>query len=354
MRYRFGIEWVSSIPFGWIMTVQNLLSPSMNPVITVLRRPPAVPRAWTNAAAALVVALAMLVALPASGAPSRPDPRVIESLLTRGGAELRPVDPAAGPQDRVPLETDRRAGLTAELDVLAESYDFGLAVQDLRTGATFSHGARTRFPAASVAKLSVLAMLVRAAEQDGRDLTDGERARAEQMIRYSDNEVTDDLYDRIGFTEGFEEGTEAFGLHSTEPHPGGRWGSTVTTASDQLRLLRTLYLEEGPLTQEGRAEVRGLMESVAPEQVWGVAAAAGPEDTVGLKNGWTPREDNGGLWTINSVGYVAGPDREYLVAVLSDGLSDYGSGITMVEDVVVLVTGAMEESAGADEARPAR
>src|SRR5699024_8466853 len=94
VRYRFGIEWVSSIPFGWIMTVQNLLSPSMNPVITVLRRPPAVPRAWTNAAAALVVALAMLVALPASGAPSRPDPRVIESLLTRGGAELRPVDPA--------------------------------------------------------------------------------------------------------------------------------------------------------------------------------------------------------------------------------------------------------------------
>lgn len=303
---------------------------------------------------AVVAALVMLVTLPASGAPSHPDPRMVEALLTWGDADLEPFDPVAEPPGHVPLEAERRAELTAELDVLAESHDFGLAVQDLRTGATFSHGAHTRFPTASVAKLSVLAMLVHAAEQDDRDLTDGERARAEQMIRYSDNEVTDDLYDRIGFTEGFEEGAEAFGLHSTEPHPGGRWGSTMTTASDQLRLLRALYLEEGPLTQEGRAEVRGLMESVAPEQVWGVAAAAGPDDMVGLKNGWVPREDNGGLWTINSVGYVAGQDREYLVAVLSDGLSDYGSGIAMVEDMVVLVTGAMEEHAEADEARPAR
>ncbi|WP_026126923.1 serine hydrolase [Nocardiopsis xinjiangensis] len=312
------------------------------------------PRARTNTAVASVTALAMLVALPASGAPSHPDPRMVEALVTWDDVALEPFDPVAEPSGQVPLGTERRTELTAELDVLAESHDFGLAVQDLRTGATFSHGAHTRFPAASVAKLSVLAMLVRTAEQEGRDLTDGERAQAEQMIRYSDNEVTDDLYDRIGFTEGFQEGAEAFGLHGTEPHPGGRWGSTTTTASDQIRLLRALYLEEGPLTREGRAEVRGFMESVAPEQVWGVAAVAGPDDTVGLKNGWTPREDDGGLWTINSVGYVAGQDREYLLAVLSDGLSDYGSGIAMVEDVVVRVTGAMEEGAEADEARPAR
>ena len=294
---------------------------------------------------AFVAALVMLVALPASGAPSHPDSRMVETLLTWEDVALEPFEPVAEPPGHVPLETERRAELTAELDVLAESHDFGLAVQDLRTGATFSHGAHTRFPTASVAKLSILAMLVRTAEQEGRGLTDGERAQAEQMIRYSDNEVTDDLYDRIGFTKGFQEGAEAFGLHGTEPHPGGRWGSTMTTASDQLRLLRALYLEEGPLSQEGRAEVRGLMESVAPEQVWGVAAAAGPGDTVGLKNGWAPREDNGGLWTINSVGYVAGQDREYLLAVLSDGRPDYGSGIAMVEDVVVLVTGAMEENA---------
>lgn len=216
---------------------------------------------------AAVTALVMLVALPASGAPSCSDPRMVEAFLTWGDADLEPFDPVVEPPGHVPLETERRSELTAELDVLAESYEFGLAVQDLRTGATFSHGAHTRFPTASVAKLSVLAMLVRAAEQDGRDLTEGERHRAEQMIRYSDNEVTDDLYDRIGFTEGFEEGAEAFGLQATEPHPGGRWGSTMTTASDQLRLLRALYLEEGPLTREGRAQVRGFMESVAPEQV---------------------------------------------------------------------------------------
>ncbi|WP_040703917.1 LppW family protein [Nocardiopsis salina] len=319
------------------------------------RRPPAVTRTRTNVVAAVAAALSMLVVLSASGAPAHDDAHTVDALLARDSATLEPSDPASDPAVHgVPLDEERRAELTAELDTLAQGHDFGIAVQDLRTGATFSHGAHVRIPTASVAKLSVLAMLVHIAEQDGRDLTDAERAQVEEMIRYSDNEVTDDLYDDIGYTEGFEEGAEAFGLHRTEPDPEGSWGSTMTTAADQLRLLRALYLDEGPLTSEGNAQIRELMESVAPEQVWGVNAAAGPGDTVGLKNGWVPREDNGGLWTVNSVGYVAGDEREYLVAVLSDGQADYGGGIAMVEEAVLHVTGAMEGGTVPDAASPER
>lgn len=302
-----------------------------------------------------VAALLMLVALPASGAPAQPDPSMVRTLLARVSGDMEPFDPVPDPGGRSgSLDPETRAELTAELDTFAAGHDFGLAVQDLHTGAAFSHGAHTQFPTASVAKLSVLAMLVRTAEEEGRDLTEAELAHSEQMIRHSDNEVTDGLYERIGFTEGFEEGAEAFGLQSTDPNPSGVWGSTMTTAADQLRLLRAVHLDEGPLSAEGREQIRGLMESVVPEQVWGVSAAAGPDDTVGLKNGWTPRDDNGGLWTVNSVGYVVGEDRAYLVAVLSDGQPDQGTGITMIEDAVMLVTGAMEQGTVPDEANPDR
>lgn len=302
-----------------------------------------------------VAALLILVALPASGAPAQPDPRMVQMMITRVSADLEPFDPVPDPGAQPgSLDAETRAELTAELDALAVEHDFGLAVQDLHTGAAFSHGAHTQFPTASVAKLSVLAMLVRIAEEEDRDLTDAELAQAEQMIRHSGNEVTDDLYQHIGFTDGFEEGIEAFGLQSTEPNPSGVWGSTMTTAADQLRLLRALHLDEGPLSAEGREQIRALMESVVPEQVWGVSAAAGPDDTVGLKNGWTPRDNNGGLWTVNSVGYVVGPDRAYLVAVLSDGQPDQGTGITMIEEAVLLVTGAMEQGTVPDERSPDR
>lgn len=273
----------------------------------------------------------------------------MRQVLSESSLPLVPYAPmtgfATGGDTLTPEERDE---LNERIDAVAEQYagGFGIAVQDLRTGATYSYNPHAQFPTASVAKLTILTMLLIRAEEEGRDLSTAEQSQAAQMIRYSDNEVTDDLYDRIGFTDGFNSAAEALGFTGTDPNTGGTWGSTMTTPADQLRLLRALYTDEGPLTEESRAYVRELMESVAPEQVWGVAAAAGPDDTVGLKNGWTPREDNEELWTSNSVGYVAGPEREYLIAVLSDGNTDYSAGVQLTETLVTTVTGALEDAAG--------
>lgn len=295
----------------------------------------------------------MTFALPgatsaARSAPPSADPSLVHALLSSGNPSLVPFAPDTVPADGGrTLTLDQRRELTERMEALGEERgaDFGLAVQDLRTGATFSHNAQQGFPMASVAKLTILAMLLLHAQEEGRDLTEQEREQAEVMIRYSDNEVTDGLYSRIGFTDGFVHGARAFGLTGTDPHPRGVWGATMTTAADQVRLLRALYSEEGPLSERDRLYLRELMESVAAEQAWGISACAGPHDTVGLKNGWTPRESNGGLWNVNSVGYVVGPDREYLVAVLSDGNSGYTSGVELVEEVVSTVTDALEEAA---------
>jgi hypothetical protein len=47
--------------------------------------------------------------------------------------------------------------------------------------------------------------------------------------------------------------------------------------------------------------------------------------TIALKNGWAPL--NAGGWEINSIGYVDGGGRRYLIAVLTheDPSESYGS-----------------------------
>ncbi|GAB2489887.1 serine hydrolase [Nocardiopsis aegyptia] len=296
------------------------------------------------------VALAAAMVLTVSGAGSasvgvpEPDPRRLSGLLSERALPLVPFAPVTAPATGgSPLTAEDRADLTARIEarVAGTGADVGIAVQDLRTGAAYGYEAHEPIHTASVVKLTLVAMLLARAQEEGRDLTSGERAQAEAVIRYSDNDVTDVLYQSNGFTDGFVAGTRAFGMRGTEPNPVGVWGATLTTAADQLRLLRALYTDDSPLSAEDRAFVLGLMEEVAPEQAWGVSAAAGPEDTVGLKNGWTPRESNGGRWNVNSVGFVAGPEREYLVAVLTDGNGDYVGGVGLVEDLVSMVTGEL-------------
>ncbi|RKS10354.1 beta-lactamase class A [Nocardiopsis sp. Huas11] len=298
-------------------------------------------------AAALVAAMVLTVSGAGSasvGAPA-PDPRHLSGLLSGHAFTLVPFAPVTVPATGgSPLSAEERAELTDRIDDLVahSGADVGLAVQDLRTGAAYSYGAHEPIYTASVVKLSLVTMLLARAQEGGGELTAGERAQAETMIRYSDNDVTDVLYQRNGFTDGFVEGARTLGLSGTEPNASGVWGATRTTAADQIRLLRALYTEDSPLSEEDRAFVLGLMETVAPEQGWGVSAAAGPEDTVGVKNGWTPRASNDGLWNVNSVGFVAGPEREYLVAVLTDGNSDYAAGVELIESMVSLVTETLE------------
>nr|WP_150243388.1 serine hydrolase [Nocardiopsis quinghaiensis] len=315
------------------------------------RRPPAEIRTWSVVTTAVVLVVLMSFALPgatsvAESVPPEPDPALVRVLLSENVLPLVPFAPRTGPatggQGLTPVQ---RQELTARIEALSgeRAADFGVAVQDLRTGATFSHNAHQQFPTASAVKLTILTMLLLRAQEEGRDLTGAERDQVSTMIRYSDNEVTDGLYSRIGFTDGFVHGAETLGFTNTDPHPRGVWGATMTTAADQVRLLRALYCDGGPLSEESRDYARELMESVAPEQAWGVSAGADPADAVGLKNGWTPRESNGGLWNVNSVGYVVGPGHEYLVAVLTDGNSDYATGVALVEELASTVTGALEE-----------
>ena len=58
-----------------------------------------------------------------------------------------------------------------------------------------------------------------------------------------------------------------------------------------------------------------------------------PQVTVALKNGWLPLNDAGTDWQVNSVGWVSGLGRDYLIAVLSTGNPTEQYGIDTIDQL---------------------
>jgi Beta-lactamase enzyme family len=256
---------------------------------------------------------------------------------SHGYEDVVSASPAIGP-------TSLEKGRSAELTRSVESYLTGregrlsVAVRDLSTGASYAYGSSQRFPTASIVKADILAALLLQAQRDGRTLTTTEQALTSQMIRNSDNAATTTLWNSIGGATGLAQANRALGLTQTTAGSDGYWGLTSTGVHDQIHLLSVLASDEGPLSAHSRAYALSLMGSVSTGQDWGVSAAAGPGDTVALKNGWLPRTADGGLWVINSIGRVQTGTHDYLIAVLSDHNPSMEAGITTVEHVAELVT----------------
>ncbi|CAM5410790.1 hypothetical protein SVIOM342S_10409 [Streptomyces violaceorubidus] len=160
------------------------------------------------------------------------------------------------------------------------------------------------YDTASIVKVDILATLLLQAQDAGRNLTAAERALAEPMIRKSDNAATNKLWREIGGASGLREANKRMGLTSTKGGPGTKWGLTQTTASDQIRLLLSVFegpatlKTDSPLNKDSRAYIRTLMTHVASDQAWGVSAVSGSD--YALKNGWLQRTTSG-LWDVNSV-----------------------------------------------------
>ncbi|MFE5262065.1 serine hydrolase [Streptomyces coelicoflavus] len=203
-------------------------------------------------------------------------------------------------------------------------------------GARYGTGA---FDTASIVKVDILAALLLRAQDAGRSLTASERSRATAMIEDSDNDSASALWRAIGTADGLDAANERFGLTGTAGGEGPLWGLTRTTAADQVRLLRQVFVADGSvLSAASRAYVRGLMERIADGQRWGVSAAAdGACGTGGaggsgwaLKNGWLRRSTTG-LWVVNSIGRVETGGRGRLVAVVSRGSGTRAEGIALTE-----------------------
>jgi len=234
-----------------------------------------------------------------------------------------------------------RQALTRTLRTRSSRIEFAVAAIDHVTGVTYTFHAGEAFETASVVKMGILAALLLRAQDAGRDLTAAQQSLADDMIRSSDNEAASTLWWTIGGASGLARANKRLGLTETSPGQDGWWGLTTTTVADQIRLVDSIADPDGPLDDDSREFILALMRGVDHDQDWGVSAGALPGETVALKNGWMPRSDQDGRWTVNSVGWVTGGGTDLAVAVLSRGHASSAAGIAFVEEIARLVRRAV-------------
>ncbi len=135
------------------------------------------------------------------------------------------------------------------------------------------------------------------------------------------------------------------------------WGDTTTTAADQVAIVRILAYHNRTLGRDAREYGLHLMESVEPTQRWGITcgpwgtrcaapdyATPDPAVTVAVKNGWKyvptcAKQDDSCPWQVNSIGWVRGKGRNYVLAVLTTddpagpGTAGLDYGISTVQGV---------------------
>jgi Beta-lactamase enzyme family len=222
------------------------------------------------------------------------------------------------------------------------------AVYDVRTGRSWSLGTGPPQAEASVVKLDILETLLAAhsgagrsgAGHSGAGLGPADQDLARAMIEDSDNDAATSLWEAAGGAAGVSAFNGRAGLTSTTPSlcvscagfawPG--WGLTTTRPADQLALLKQLVVPGSRplLSDTQRSYMLSLMERVAPGQRWGVSGGVPSGVTVALKNGWLPLNAASTDWQVNSVGWVSGDGRDYLIAVLTVGSPTEQYGIDTI------------------------
>ncbi|HUJ66053.1 MAG TPA: serine hydrolase [Acidimicrobiales bacterium] len=233
-------------------------------------------------------------------------------------------------------------GATAAAYVSTRSGTVLAAVYDVSTGQTWSLGQGKAQDEASVVKLDVLETLL--AQRGAGGLSASDQSLAQSMIEDSDNDSATNLWDEVGGAAGIRAFNNSAKLTDTSPSlcvncpnfPWPGWGLTTTVPTDQLTLLKAL-IGPGPLTKAERDYALSLMENVTESQRWGVSGGVPAQVTVALKNGWLPLDTADTDWQINSVGWISGQGRNYLMAVLSTGNPSEQYGIDTIDQLAAMV-----------------
>jgi beta-lactamase class A len=202
---------------------------------------------------------------------------------------------------------------------------------DTRTGCAYWMNPDLRLRTASVFKVLVMAGTLLEAQEAGRQVSDWEWGQLVPMITESANNPVRALWRSFGASPWFGRQADIYGMTQTTPVGDTQrvWGRTTTSAKDQADLLRQVLRGEwGPLDAPYRLQAWELMTSVIPSQTWGV--------TNEVPSGWTVAQKNGFAGHIaNSVGFVTEPGGEhgYVIAVLSNGWSNWTRGVPTVDEI---------------------
>jgi Beta-lactamase enzyme family len=190
------------------------------------------------------------------------------------------------------------------------------------------------FDSASVVKVTILAALLRKAQERHRYLTRTEAGLAEEMITESDNDAASDLWDDVGRGD-LQHFLDLARMTQTHLGPGPYWGLTQITAYNEVLLLRLLLHPNPVLDTRSRDDVLDLMARVIPSQRWGVPVGAPTSLTVHVKNGWLPLDPHG--WRIHSIGAFTGRGGDYSIVVLTQDNPTMTYGIDTIEAMAKVI-----------------
>jgi hypothetical protein len=274
------------------------------------------------------------------------------------GTGVRPATaPPAPPAATAPPASPRAgAGQAADpLNAQAQGYLAGrrgrveAAVYDLSTGRQWTLGRQAPQAAASVVNLEILEAVLNRRTTRRTVLSLAEQGLSPPMIEQNGDDAAGTLWGDVGGAKGMRAFDHKAGLAHTSPSgclqcPGfsgpGR-ALTSTTPQDQVTLLRQLVQPSRVLDKNDQKYALYLLENVTPSQRWGVSGGVPAGVTVALKNGALPLNAGNSDWQVNSVGWVSGGGRSYLMSVLSTGNPSEEYGIDTLNHLGAMVWGAL-------------
>ena len=211
----------------------------------------------------------------------------------------------------------------------------GLEETDAGTGITCTYHAAWHFYAASAIKATILAALLRKAQEQHRQLTASEKRLAWLMITQSDNDAATALWDDVGISH-IQHFLNLAKMSQTRLNAA--WGLSLLTAHDETLLLTLLSGPNRILSETSRVYAQYLMSHVTASQRWGVPAGAPKSVTVHVKNGWLPYPVSSD-WEINSIGFFTSrhPYRVYTIAMLTHANPTMAYGIETIEEAAEVI-----------------
>ncbi|MDT4911576.1 MAG: hypothetical protein QOC66_704 [Pseudonocardiales bacterium] len=256
---------------------------------------------------------------------------------------------SAAPTSVVPTKSTVDADdlATAKSARIVDSLPTGsvsVAATNLDTGQTYSFGATGGMVTASIVKLDLLEVQLLQHQRAGATLDADEDADAVAMIEHSDNSAAESVFEDIGGRDALDAANPDLGVSTTSTVPGQSdyWGLTTTSAQDQVVLLRNLAAAgSSPLSAAARSYALKLLRNVESDQAWGAPAAADPDTSVAVKNGWLGVDDDGGRWAVNSDALITVNGDLIAISVLTQHDDDEQSGITLVEALAGIAADAV-------------
>jgi hypothetical protein len=219
--------------------------------------------------------------------------------------------------------------------------NISIALEDLKTGQEWLLNPGARDQTASIVKEDILETRLHQTIAAGEPLSDAEGPVALGMIEASDNTDATELWDADGDAPGIDAYNAQAGLTETHAGQNGYWGETMTSAADQIKLLRHLVFATKLLTPAARSYELYLMSNIDPGENWGVTGGVPRGVHVALKNGWVPLTSYTD-WEVNSTGWIDGDGRDYLLTILTAHEPDYEPyGVATVNQLSRLIYAAL-------------